>query len=136
VVLGLVAVDDEAGPDGEALAPEATADEHVGRAALDHPYLFLGIGRNDLLTAAHHALHREVDPGMGVHPLEAHDGALDLHGRVRVELGAEGVVGVGGRIRQRGERADGHAPADPLRHRSAHGQPPLVLLLGPFAFAR
>ncbi len=59
-----------------------------------------------------------MDPGVRVDPIHFRDGALELDGAIRVELGCEGVMRQRGRRSNRQERPDGNT--DELHAHCSH----------------
>ena len=82
-VLGAEAGDHKLGADLDRVSGDAAALQRVGRAALDHPGLFLAVRPG----------HLHVDPRMGVDPLDLGDRALQGDGGLGVEFSRKRMVG-------------------------------------------
>jgi hypothetical protein len=112
------AVHDDLGAGDQTVTPEPAAEQDIGRAPLDGPDFGLPALVPDL----------QVDPGVRVHPFQLDDLPLELHRRVLVKLGAEGVV--------RGQPCRGRRESEPSDERQRAGLHPSRGLHGLFPVLR
>ena len=89
MVARLIAVDDDFGSDGQAVARDAMTQQGVRAAAFDHPDFFCAVRLGDF----------DVNPGVRVDPFDLDDFAFEQDGAVGVKLAAKCVV------RRDGQRA-------------------------------
>ena len=82
MIARLIAVDDDLGSLRETVLISPAPEQGIRTSALHHPY-FLDPVRLG---------HFHVNPGMGIHPFDLHNLALEQDRAVRVELSAKGVM--------------------------------------------
>src|SRR5262249_55480949 len=109
MVARLIPVDDDLGADLEGFFRDAPPEERVRRTALDHP----------LFDGAVRFCHVQVNPGMGIHPLDLRDDPLQQNRPVRIEFSSEGMV-----RRDRRGRPEGSAHYTNTRQYRSHPDHP------------